>query len=48
MKRRSTVDVADKRKAIADLLTAGSLRLEFFNGGGTGSIRTTTEEEWVT
>ena len=48
MKRRSTVDVADKRKAIADLLTARSLRLEFFNGGGTGSIRTTTEEEWVT
>ncbi len=48
VKRRSTVDVAAKRKAVADLLRERGVALDFFNGGGTGSIRTTSEEAWVT
>lgn len=48
IKRWSTPDVAHKRQAVAELLKRRGLGLEFFNGGGTGSIRTTSEEPWVT
>jgi D-serine deaminase-like pyridoxal phosphate-dependent protein len=48
IKRLSTSDVAAKRKAAAELLAARGITLAFFNGGGTGSIRTTTLEPWVT
>jgi D-serine deaminase-like pyridoxal phosphate-dependent protein len=48
MKQLSTKDVAAKRRAVADLLQQRRVQLEFFNGGGTGSIRTTAQEPWVT
>lgn len=48
IKQRSTQDVRRKRQAIARLLESRNIRLDFFNGGGTGSIRTTTEEDWIT
>jgi len=48
IKRLSAKDVKKKRRAIADLLTKRNVQLDFFNGGGTGSIRTTSEEDWIT
>lgn len=44
----STTDVAARRGAIADLLAARGVRLELFNGGGTGSVRSTALESWIT
>jgi D-serine deaminase-like pyridoxal phosphate-dependent protein len=40
--------VAKKRADIAACVKAEGMALRFFNGGGTGSIRTTTREAWVT
>lgn len=48
IKERSIRDVAERRGAVAALLKERGVRIEFFNGGGTGSIRTTSEEEWLT
>jgi len=48
MKGLSVRDVAAKRRAVAELLERRRVTLELFNGGGTGSIRTTSEEPWVT
>jgi D-serine deaminase-like pyridoxal phosphate-dependent protein len=48
IKRLSTQDVKMKRHAIAQLLATRGIELDFFNGGGTGSIRTTSEEDWIT
>lgn len=48
IKRRSIPDVARRRKAVADLLAERGIAIDFFNGGGTGSIRTTAREPWVT
>jgi D-serine deaminase-like pyridoxal phosphate-dependent protein len=48
IKRLSTQDVKKKRHAIARLLATRGIQLDFFNGGGTGSIRTTSEEDWIT
>ncbi len=48
IKRRSIADVAAKRKSVADMLNARGIRLDFFNAGRTGSIRTTSREECVT
>lgn len=48
VKRLSTTDVASRRRAAADLLARRGVALEFFNGGGTGSIRTTSAEACVT
>ena len=48
IKRESVRDVAVKRRAVSELLTARGIQLDFFNGGGTGSIRTTALEPWVT
>ncbi len=47
IKSRSTKDVAVKRRAVSELLARRGVALEFFNGGGTGSIRTTSLEPWV-
>lgn len=47
IKGRSVRDVADKRRAAIELLKARSITLEFFNGGGTGSLKTTSTEPWV-
>ena len=48
IKSQSTRDVAQRRGEIAELLRSRGVRLDFFNGGGTGSIRTTTLEPWIT
>lgn len=48
IKARSVRDVADKRREAAALAQNRGIRLELFNGGGTGSLRTTCEEPWVT
>lgn len=48
VKAQSTRDVAERRREIAELLERRGVRLDFFNGGGTGSIRTTTLEPWLT
>ena len=48
VKNRSTRDVFKKRKQIADWLEQEGIKLGLFNGGGTGSIQTTSEEPWIT
>jgi D-serine deaminase-like pyridoxal phosphate-dependent protein len=48
IKSRSVRDVADKRRRAMEMLQARGISLEFFNGGGTGSLRTTSTEPWVT
>jgi D-serine deaminase-like pyridoxal phosphate-dependent protein len=48
IKNRSVRDVFKKRKQIAEWLQSEGIKLGLFNGGGTGSIQTTTEEPWIT
>lgn len=48
LKATSARDVANKRKAIADYLANKGVSLGLFNGGGTGSLRTTSQEPWLT
>ncbi len=48
LKAQSVKDVAAKRRAVAECLVRRGIELDFYNGGGTGSIRTTSEEEWIT
>jgi D-serine deaminase-like pyridoxal phosphate-dependent protein len=48
IKSQSTRDVAQRRGEIAEHLKSRGVTLDFFNGGGTGSIRTTTLEPWIT
>ncbi len=48
VKRRSVRAVGAKRRAVSERLAARGVALEFFNGGGTGSIRTTSREPWIT
>lgn len=48
IKSQSVKDVAAKRRAVSELLVRRGIRIELFNGGGTGSIRTTSDEDWVT
>jgi len=44
----SARDVRVRREEIAKYLAANATKIEFFNGGGTGSLRTTTAEPWIT
>lgn len=48
IKTQSIKDVAAKRRAVSELLLRRGVSIDFFNGGGTGSIRTTSEEDWIT
>jgi D-serine deaminase-like pyridoxal phosphate-dependent protein len=48
IKRKSIPDVAERRAEVAALVNERGIQLDFFNGGGTGSIRSTSEEECVT
>ncbi len=48
IKTQSVKDVAAKRRAAAELLVRRGVKIDFFNGGGTGSIRSTSDEDWVT
>lgn len=47
MQRRSAAELADRRAAIVDAVTSVR-KLEFVNGGGTGSLERTSAEEAVT
>jgi len=46
LKRRSLTELRERRKQA--VLAARPERLDFINGGGTGSVETTGLEEWVT
>lgn len=48
MKHVSRRHVAKTRRAIADDLKKEGFDIELFNGGGSGSITWTTEEDWLT
>ena len=48
IKRLSVRDVARKREAIANLLDQKNRKIEFFNGGGSGSLDTTLSESCIT
>jgi len=48
IKSRSVRDVARKREELARWLDREDVVLPIFNGGGTGSIETTTQEPWIT
>ncbi len=48
LKRRSRQDVAERRTAFAALVKTYGETLRFINGGGTGSIATTAQEDDVT
>lgn len=48
LKRRSVRDLAARRAAFIEQIKSYGLPLRFVNGGGTGSILTTREEEGVT
>jgi hypothetical protein len=41
-------DVRSKRERISLALRRRNMELEFFNGGGTGSIDSTSSEPWIT
>jgi len=48
IKRLSVRDVARKRDAVAKLLQQKKQRIEFFNGGGSGSLDSTLNENCIT
>jgi D-serine deaminase-like pyridoxal phosphate-dependent protein len=48
IKRKSVAAVAAQRQAVAEVLKGRGVQIDFFNGGGTGSIRTTSLEPWIT
>ena len=48
IKRLSVRDVAGKREAIAKLLEQKNQKIEFFNGGGSGSLNSTLNERSLT
>ncbi len=48
LKRRSVVEIAERRAAIVNLIERHGVQLHVVNGGGTGSMRTTRAEEVVT
>jgi D-serine deaminase-like pyridoxal phosphate-dependent protein len=48
LKKRSRKEVAERRAAIVELIKSYGVQLRFVNGGGTGSIATTRQEEAVT
>jgi D-serine deaminase-like pyridoxal phosphate-dependent protein len=48
IKGLSVNDVRARREEVALMLQRKGVELEFFNGGGTGSIDTTCKEPWIT
>jgi D-serine deaminase-like pyridoxal phosphate-dependent protein len=48
IRSRSIQHVYHFRKQISQWLKAKNIELEFFNGGGSGSIQSTAQEAWVT
>jgi D-serine deaminase-like pyridoxal phosphate-dependent protein len=48
LKRRSVKEVAERRLALVELIRSYGISLRFVNGGGTGSLSSTSQEEVVT
>jgi len=48
LKRKSSKELLQKRKRIVDAIHAKGVSLRFINGGGTGSLHQTSQEEQVT
>ena len=48
LKKRSLADVRDRRASIVEALRQEGISLAFVNGGGTGSVETTADEDCVT
>ncbi len=48
IKRASIPAIRKRRQQVADALRAARIRIDFFNGGGTGSLNTTGRESAVT
>ena len=48
IKKLSVPDVAAKRRAVARALQQNGVDLDFFNAGGSGSLKTSTREEYIT
>jgi D-serine deaminase-like pyridoxal phosphate-dependent protein len=48
LKRRSLVEVRERRKAVVEALRAAGCDLRVVNGGGTGSLESTREESVIT
>ena len=48
LKRRSVVEIAERRAAIVNLIERHGIQLRVVNGGGTGSMHTTRAESVVT
>lgn len=48
LKRRSIPHLRERRKTIVDALTARGAQLRIVNGGGTGSLESTSQEDCVT
>jgi D-serine deaminase-like pyridoxal phosphate-dependent protein len=48
IKYRSTRDVYKKRHAIHNYLIEENYKIDFYNGGGSGSLLSTSQEPWIT
>jgi D-serine deaminase-like pyridoxal phosphate-dependent protein len=48
IKKLSVKDVKQKRQHIHEFLNNQGVELEFYNGGGTGSLQSTSSEPWIT
>jgi D-serine deaminase-like pyridoxal phosphate-dependent protein len=48
IKSQSVEDVARRRREVAELIASRGVELDFFNGGGTGSVKTTSREACIT
>jgi len=48
LKKKSTVEIAKRRAGIVELIREKGIALEFVNGGGTGSLEITIQEDAVT
>ena len=48
LKRRSVKDIAEKRRRVFDAMKSRGVTPEIYNGGGSGSLDTTTQEPWLT
>lgn len=48
LKKKSVKEIAERRKEIVNAIESTGIKLSFVNGGGTGSLETTSEEKCVT
>nr|WP_019241575.1 amino acid deaminase/aldolase [Bacillus sp. AP8] len=48
LKKKSIKKIENRRRAVVDFLTKDGFSLEIVNGGGTGSLETTCQEEFIT